>query len=395
MLKKHAERHGEAHKHTTHHEPKTEPKHELKPETKPQDANQAKPALKAEPKKFSFQKAKKDGQQKKHERKLRFKFYLEIAGLETDLSGLFRIIFYGVIFLNILISFYLLYFFSFSYGISWNTITWSLLSLWTLFFALFLLIAWVMFYVFVDVKIYRRKTDIEEVFPDFLQLTASNINAGMPIDRALWFAVRPRFGVLAKEIEVVAKETMSGSDLKLALEKFTLRYDSVILKRSISMINEGIDAGGRIGDLLNRIAIDIQDQKAMSKEMSANVTTYVIFITFATIVAAPFLFALSGILINVVGSISTAFDSTTSAVVSANLPLSFSGAGVSKSDFRTFAVFSLTLTSFFSAIMVAIIKKGNAKSGIKYIPIFIAVSLFLYFLASTLGTFVFGAFFSI
>ena len=161
------------------------------------------------------------------------------------------------------------------------------------------------------------------------------------------------------------------------------------------MINEGIEAGGRIGELLNRIAIDIQDQKAMSKEMSANVTTYVIFITFATIVAGPFLFALSGILIDVVGSISSAFDSTSSSVISANLPLSFSGAGVSRTDFRIFAIFSLTITSFFSAIMVATIKKGNVKSGVKYIPMFIAVSLFLYIFASAIGSKLFLLFFKI
>src|SRR3989338_1174040 len=100
----------------------------------------------------------------------------------------------------------------------------------------------------------------------------------MTIDRALWYAVRPRFGVLAKEI-------MGGADLKESLEKFALRYDSTLLKRVVSMINEGIEAGGEIGELLNRIALDIQQQKSMLKEMSANVTTYVIFISFATVVA--------------------------------------------------------------------------------------------------------------
>ena len=42
------------------------------------------------------------------------------------------------------------------------------------------------------------------VLADFLGLTSSNISAGMPIDRALWFAVRPKFGILAREIEEVA-----------------------------------------------------------------------------------------------------------------------------------------------------------------------------------------------
>ena len=330
-----------------------------------------------------FKKKFKKGQQKKitaQERKQRLKEYLERAGIEVNTQKLFKIFFNMAVLINLLVSGYLIYYFSTTYGISWGTIISSMIVLWIFIFLLLIFAMWIMFYIAVDLKIFRRKVDIEEVLPDFLQLTASNINAGMTIDRALWFAVRPRFGVLAKEIEMIAKETMSGVDLKIALEKFASRYDSVILKRSVSMINEGVEAGGEIGDLLNRIATNIQEQKAMLKEMSANVTTYVIFITFATVVAAPFLFALSGVLIEVVQKLGSSLSGTSSAST-VGISLSFSGTGVTQSDFRIFAIVSLILTSLFSAMMISTIKKGNIKSGVKYIPIFIVISLFLYFAA--------------
>ena len=74
---------------------------------------------------------------------------------------------------------------------------------------------------------------IEENLPDYLEFTSANLRAGMPIDRALWFAVRPRFGVLAKEIEDVAKRTLAGEDLHVALVDFAKKYDSQILLRSV------------------------------------------------------------------------------------------------------------------------------------------------------------------
>ena len=119
----------------------------------------------------------------------------------------------------------------------------------------------------------------------------------------------------------------------------------------------------------------------MLKEMSANVTTYVIFITFATIAAAPFLFALSGVLIEVVQKLGSSLGATTNVASSVGIALSFSGTGVTQSDFRTFAVVSLLITSLFSAMMISTIKKGNIKSGVKYIPIFMIISLTLYFVA--------------
>ena len=331
-----------------------------------------------------FKRKFKKAQQKsivKQERKQRIRGYIEKAGVDISPQKLSKTFFNIAVLINLAISSYLIYYFSVTYGITWGTVVASMIVLWVFIFVILIFALWIMFYIAVDLKIFRRKVDIEEVLPDFLQLTASNINAGMTIDRALWYAIRPRFGVLAKEVEMVAKETMSGTDLKTALERFAARYDSVILKRSISMLNEGVEAGGKIGDLLNKIAINIQEQKSMLKEMSANVTTYVIFITFASIAGAPFLFALSGVLIEVVQNLSTALGGTGSVAASVGLALSFSGTGVSQSDFRIFATFSLIITSLFSAMMVSTIKKGNIKSSVKYIPIFIVVSLTLYFVA--------------
>jgi pilus assembly protein TadC len=334
----------------------------------------------------------KDKQIIVQERKQRIKAYFERAGIEVNTQKVFKVFFNIAVAINLAISGWLIYYFSANYGISWGTIAASMLVLWILVFVLLIFAMWIMFYMAVDLKIFRRKVDIEEVLPDFLQLAASNINAGMTIDRALWYAVRPRFGVLAKEIEIVAKETMGGVDLKTALDRFASRYDSIVLKRSISMLNEGVEAGGKIGDLLNRIATNIQEQRAMLKEMSANVTTYVIFITFATVVAAPFLFALSQVLIEVVKNLGSALGSSSSVAGGVGLSISFSGTGVTESDFRIFAIVSLIITSLFSAMMISTIKKGNIKSGVRYIPIFIFISLTLYFIAQGLSSKLLGFF---
>lgn len=343
-----------------------------------------------------FKRKFKESQQKKliqQQRRQKLKAYLEIAGIEIDSKKLFKFFFNISILINLLISGYLIYYFSVTYGIEWGTIIVSMAVLWILIFVLLIFALWIMFYIAVDLKIFKRKIDIEDVLPDFLQLTASNINAGMTIDRAMWFAVRPRFGVLAKEIEIIAKDTMSGADLKTALEKFAAKYDSVILKRTVSMINEGINAGGKIGELLNRVAIDIQEQKSMLKDMAASVTTYVIFITFATIAAAPVLFSLSGVMIDVVQNLGSTLGSAANVASTSGLPLSFSGGGVVKSDFKIFAIVSLTITSLFSAMMVSVIKKGNVKSGVRYIPIFIAVSLTLYFVIDNVAGKIINIFF--
>ena len=100
--------------------------------------------------------------------------------------------------------------------------------------------------------------------------------------------------------------------------------------------------------------------------------------------AAPFLFGLAGLLIKVITNLSATLGGVGRASAISGFALSFTGTGVTYSDFRLFALLSLTLTSFFSACIIATIKKGDIKSGFKYIPIFIAISIILFFMADVM-----------
>lgn len=305
---------------------------------------------------------------------------IEKAGFNIESEKLKKIMFRLAIFINFLISSYLLYYFSIKAEVTLAYVLIAVFLLWTAGFFLLLVLLWIIFYMAADLSIYKRRVGIENVLPDFLQLTSANVRAGMPIDQALWHAIRPNFGVLAKEMEDVAKQTMSGTSLEEALCSFAAKYDSTILKRSVSLLIEGLNAGGEIGELLEKIALNIEDMRIMQKEMSASVTTYAIFIGFAAIVGAPFLLALSSQLLEIIEKI----ISTISIPKTSQMMISFSKVGVKPSEFRIFAMTTLTITSFLSAAIVATIKKGDVKAGIKYIPIFIFSSLMLFLIFSYL-----------
>lgn len=258
-------------------------------------------------------------------------------------------------------------------------------------FSIFYIILLISLFVYFDFKIYQRTGQIEDVLPDFLQLASANISAGMPIDRALWFAVRPRFGVLAKEMEEIAKATFTGSELDEALLKFTQKYKSRLLKESVNLIIAGLKSGGELGELLNKISENIQQTKIMRKEISASVMTYVIFIGVASVLAAPLLFALSAQLLNVVTGLSSNFDTAAlEDLPSGATPISFNFGeeqSVKQSDFKTFSFTLMVITSFFAAAIIGVIQKGDAKSGLGKFPLFLVVSIIIfYFSNKLLGT---------
>jgi Flp pilus assembly protein TadB len=344
-----------------------------------------------------LKKTKRERQAKKRLRRLQQKNSVEKnlqkAGMYISKHKLSSKLFNIALVINIIISGFIIYFFSTNYGYPLTYVILMTVCLWILIFFGLLFIVYLTFYLFLDLKILQRKLDIEEVLPDFLQLTSANIRGGMPIDKALWFAVRPRFGVLAKEIEIVAKEVISGEELSDSLQKFADKYSSDIVKRSINLMIEGLEAGGEVGDLLNKISTDIQEARIMRKEMSADVMTYVIFISFASVIAAPLLMALSYNLLSIIYLVIGKVAVGGGAMAAANMPIQISKVSVQPSDFMIFSIVILTITAFFSSLIVAIIQKGSISQGLKYIPAFIFVTISIFLVMSKVFSAIMSGFF--
>ncbi len=75
----------------------------------------------------------------------------------------------------------------------------------------------------------------------------------------------------------------------------------------------------------------------------------------------------------------------------ASSSFSISPDAIKLEDYKIFAMLSLSITSFFSAAIISVIRHGNVKEGMKYIPIFIGWSLMLFLLSiRILGVFLGG-----
>ena len=251
------------------------------------------------------------------------------------------------------------------------------------------LILGLFFVVVVDFQITKRKQKIESLFPDFLHSVASNIRAGMPTDRAIWQAVTPQFGVLGKEIEIVAKRNMTGVELGEALIDFSKRYESKLLRRSISLINEGINAGSKLEDLLKTLAINLEDLQLRRREMAANLTSYIFFISFAVMIAAPLMFGFAVQFLNIIRSIGESVS--TDATSGTALAINFSANAVAQSDFITFCVLSLLVSSVMASIIVSQIQTGKIINALPRIPVFFIVTLLLFFGSSKLLKIIFSS----
>ena len=247
-----------------------------------------------------------------------------------------------------------------------------------------------LFYVWMSTSADSRARKIEQMLPIALQMISANIRAGMTLENAVWSSARPEFGPFKDEVERMSASAFGGASLTQAFKDMTVRVNSAIVERAIRLINEGIILGGEMAHLLDQVAFDIRSIQLLQREIAVATTTYAIFIVFAAIIAAPLLFAVStyyAVLNEQIavkqlqsrGSGSQAIGQGGPAGIGGIASLGSGGVSTIKSEeIRNFAIASISVTAFFAALIIGLMREGKASRGLKFIPVFIIIGLVVY-----------------
>ena len=234
-------------------------------------------------------------------------------------------------------------------------------------------------YFYLNLKIFNRVKDMDMNLADYLVIVSTNLKGGLSFEKALWAAIKPEFGVLAEEMGLVSKKVMTGSGLDEALKEFSEKYDSPTIKRTIDIILGQIESGGEVASVLDETIDTLRKTKILKEEMSANTLMFTIFIGAIVTVISPLLFALALNLLNIlVGVSATVAPALSNSQM--DLPFDLQEISVDINEFKTFSVLALGIISIFASLILSIIQRGDIKSGIKYVPLFLFIAIALYFI---------------
>ncbi len=300
--------------------------------------------------------------------------------------------FYSLIFvLSLILTIAAYFFFVFPSIITSNPVFLVIVSFLALTFVELILVILIFFcfWTYYEFLIFRRTRKIEEVLPDFLEEVSVNLRAGMSFDKSLWNSIQPEFGVLEKEIEIVAKKVMAGEDTEEALKEFSEKYNSTLLQESMDMIVIGLKSGGNISDIIDKIVKNVKDAHFLNKELIASVTSYIIFIAVVAVVISPILFALSFNMMQIIQSLG---DKLSSGVSAGAISINFGENKVKAEDFILFSKIAVIIISGMSSIIIADLREGSIKAGLKYVFLFIPISYFIYIIMLQVITGLFGFF---
>ncbi len=251
-------------------------------------------------------------------------------------------------------------------------------------------------YAVLEYRIDRRRTFIDEILPDYLQLTSANIRSGVALDKALIEAARPEFLYFKDDVLLMGKQLYSGETMQNTLFNLSNKYRSLQLKRTVRMMSEALRYGGGMSDILNQLAKDLRNQLTIKREISGQLFMYSIFIIFASVIGAPVLYGLTNRMISITdtiwggilqqspGGLNAFTQSSAISFLKPHAPT------IQPSQYYLFSIVAIIIISGMSSMIVAAISFGSMVKGLRNIPLFIVIGLVVFFVTS----FVIGSLFS-
>ncbi|MFH1447620.1 MAG: type II secretion system F family protein [Candidatus Micrarchaeota archaeon] len=222
-----------------------------------------------------------------------------------------------------------------------------------------------------------RRILSERILPDLLQLTASNIRAGITPMVALRMATRPEFGPLHNEIIYITNKSLGSESFIDTLSEISKRIRSKVLARTILLFASSLRSGGSISKVLETSAEDIRENQELRRDLIAGTNMYVVFILFTVIIAMPALLTISIKFIDMVSEIQTS-ESFLSKQIGVGM-----SAPVSPDFIFMTSICTLVITSVLASLMIGVIHHGRELNGLRYAPLILANSIIFFYLAKT------------
>ena len=241
------------------------------------------------------------------------------------------------------------------------------------------IIAIVVFMVVLDVTLgypyilaSRRISSIEDALPDALKQLADTLKAGGTYEYALREISTSEYGPLSKEMENVLRKMEEGENLEDSLNSFSKNVNSILVKRTIAIINDAIKAGAGLADVLDEIADDVRAMHRISKERISGTMLQVIFIVAAGSFVAP-------IILGMITTVISLLIETSAGIVSNKTEI------VAALETKEFIVMLMQIYLIIEVVasgaMIALTRDGKISKSLIYIPVLLLIAFICYYIA--------------
>jgi len=220
----------------------------------------------------------------------------------------------------------------------------------------------------------RRIRRIEAEFPAMVRDISLSVRSGMTLKGATSIAAGGQYGALTPAIKRIDNMISWGVSFEDALLHFAKKYPTLLIRRTIFTLIEASRMGGQLGEILEGVATDVQETKALEKRRSAETKPYLIicyvsyFVFLAVVLIMSYVFLP---MMQEAGELSGGGAQ----------PGGLGQLAVSEEELALYDMLffhALVIQGLFAGIVTGKIGEGKAVAGLKHSVLFIVVAVIAY-----------------
>lgn len=212
---------------------------------------------------------------------------------------------------------------------------------------------------------YKKRKELEEMFPVFLRDFVESIRGGMTVPRALKSITRNDYKALNPHVRKMAAQLDWGIPVGRVLMSFAKQSKSKLISRIISSVRESHRFGGNLADTLEALsntAVEVEHLRAERQLYlhSQMITGYIVFFVFLAV-----MIGLERFLVPSLSEVSPGLPGAEAPAASANFAIEYN------IIFRNLII----IQGFFAGLSTGKMAEGAVIAGLKH-------SLFMMFIGS-------------
>lgn len=218
----------------------------------------------------------------------------------------------------------------------------------------------------------RRRRRMEKGFIEFMRDLVDVTSAGMTLAESLVAISRREYGALTEEVRRMARMISWGLPFNDVMQRFAERTNSMLIKRTVSLIIQANISGGEFQEAIKMASKDATEMKILEEERRGNMLMYTIIVYIAFFVFLFVIFVLAKMFLPEFA------EASASEIPS----MGYSVASLSSEEITRISFHSSIIQGFISGLIAGKMGEGSAYLGIKHSVILVLVSylLFTFFL---------------
>jgi flagellar protein FlaJ len=187
-------------------------------------------------------------------------------------------------------------------------------------------------------------------------------------------AAQGQYGALTKAIKQMDNMISWGVSFDDALLHFARKYPTALIRRTVFTLIEASRMGGQLGEILEGVATDVEETKALEKRRNAETKPYLMVCYISYFVFLAVIMIMSYVFLPMMKQASEASSGSP-------LPGGMGQFAVSDADLAKYNMLffhALVIQGFFAGIVTGKMAEGKVVAGLKHSVFFIIVAVIAY-----------------